>query len=341
MLAVAPPVLANAHTQRHVSRLAPSFHRVGPAETLFVSGDYLFTGRPPGRSTGLGVLVDQKTRKSTVVPVPPGERCQAVALGVPWLLAECALETNSGIYSLKLYDVLTHASRTVTSATNIPLGGPGCSGGEDPCATPDAVGADWIGFDVTCYHCVAANVFQNIGSGAVAADPATIGGHTVADLNSPTLGQQVCSPATIPGSYNQGAENDDPGTVIPLGGFVLEAGMNANSQAQAWVQRCGSHTPDLLGTGAYTLRVAADSHMVLWEGSTAIQGVFLPSLRRFTIRVPAGLTLNPDGEMPGDQIALDAKVLYVMAEDGELWSATLPISASPEHLVLGPAPGAS
>jgi len=41
----------------------------------------------------------------------------------------------------------------VTPIPGVPYCPFGAGDTEDECATPDAVGADWIRWDATCYHC--------------------------------------------------------------------------------------------------------------------------------------------------------------------------------------------
>jgi hypothetical protein len=106
------------------------------------------------------------------------------------------------------------------------------------------------------------------------------------------------------------------------GRFALASGARPNFTNYQYVERCGSRLRVNFSTNG---RVAASARAVVWQpGPTSLHGVFLPSLRAFTIPLPSTLRAAH-----GVIAALTRHTLYVLGDDGtfrtgQLWAATMP-----------------
>jgi hypothetical protein len=149
--------------------LGGSFHPVGVAPASFVaSGDYvLFSTAVSYAADPAWIVIDD--RLGTTTALDP--RCWVWAVGPPWVLMSCPLTSNLfGPSNVELYSLTDGTQQTVTPSSGVP---PRCpqSDMETECASPAAVGASWIRWDASCYHCGTTSYFQNIQTGAVQADP--------------------------------------------------------------------------------------------------------------------------------------------------------------------------
>ena len=303
------PAAASAHrTARPAAaktlRLQPAFHRLGSAAYVITTGRFVFAASLFFSTQALGVLIDEQTGKRTALsppagcvgptgPLPTGPEI----MGGPWLLVDCSDALSS---ELKLYRLTSGTWSTVAPDPSIEqfCGAPGMS-----TCYPLAVGARWVQFDEACYHCRDTDVFQNLQSGILRSDPRNAS--TIVDLNSPALAKRVCRPLRVaPG-----------GSLFFDGSFAI-----AGSLHGAYLERCGTRLHERVDPAG---TATANVHAIVWQsgntrlvGPHQLSGVFLPSRRRFVIRIPAFI------DYP-NQIVLSSRHLYVV-DNNSVWVATSP-----------------
>ena len=165
--------------------LGTSFRPIRAGVTrVLASGDYLLstivsvTFFPP---TPAPMLINDRIGTTTALD----RSCDGLGLGAPWVLMSCPQTANPYAH-LELYSLADRTSQTVTPNPNLPH----CVSPVSPCPEPDAVGAYWIRWHATCYHCVDTYFFQNIQTGELRDDPTNA--TTFADLNSPALAHKTC-----------------------------------------------------------------------------------------------------------------------------------------------------
>jgi len=283
--------------------LHPRWHVVAPIgleRVVLVSGRYTYLGL----DTGSGVLIDERSGKRVALAPPRGcyfDNANAAALGGSWVVARCSPPPPGPRY---LYEFYSIPNRTWTPFTpNVKqmfAFNTDCKTGDPQCdAAYVAVGNRWIEFQITCgYHCGPTTfAFQNIQTGQVNDQPADWrpGGTQIPDLNSPTLARTLCKPLRV----QRGFEQPDmmqtfPGLLVFYGSFGLLQADHArdsdpNYSVDTYIQRCGSSTRTHIDPSGWP--VTANPHAVAWATSGVgkeIDGVFLPSLRRFTLQAPTG-----------------------------------------------------
>jgi hypothetical protein len=239
-------------------------------------------------AVGVGTtLTNEQTGKRTTLIAPPlcGYSPSAgimypYVVGGGWLLTSCAGYANP---PFQLY--------SIASGTWIPF---------SPWAgSPVAVGSQWIeGYgpaEIGCSeHCTYQYAFANVATGQVTTLPSwQPGGTTVPNLNSAGLAATLCSPLRVP----HGFPNDltlpsaAPDPLTLAGPFAagldwkLQGGAN---QLSLLLQRCGTRLRRVLTSqieASPDNQFAINQHAVIWRDSRpgALHGVFLPSLKKFTI----------------------------------------------------------
>lgn len=247
-----------------------------------------------GRRGEVGTFIDEQTGRRRRVTLPAGCRSGgrvSPVLGDSWLLADC------GHGRVDLYSPAGHEWRAVTVA-------PACRNYKSKAGgcIPIAVGTDWIEYDKQSIRLGDSFIFQNLATGAVRRDPTNT--TTLPDLDSPVLAQRVCPPLRVP----------PHGTLTFDGRFAL-----AEGAAGTFIEKCGSHLH--VAVSSDTVAAAPDS--IVWSVSptSAPSGVFLPSLRRFTIAPPPGHSFIVDVE-------LGIRHIYITVATGgggaDVWSAPAP-----------------
>jgi hypothetical protein len=246
----------------------------------------------------VGTFIDEQTGRRRRVTLPAGCRSGgriSPILGDTWLLADC------GPGRVDLYSPAGDQWHAVTVA-------PACRNFRSPAGgcIPLAIGTDWIEYDKESYRLGDRFIFQNIATGAVLGDPTSA--TTLADLDSPVLAQRVCAPLRVPRH----------GTLTFDGRFAIAEGATGT-----FIEKCASH----LRIPVSSDYVAAAPRSLVWLTSPTqpVSGVFLPTLRRFTVAPP-----------PGHHYLVDAEVsvrhIYVtVAGTGatvDVWSARAPASTS-------------
>ena len=244
-----------------------------------------------------GVVVDELTGAQSVVWLPAD--CPVPAngpmLGGGWLLESC---TTSRV---DLYSLNTQTWRQVAVA-------PGCSrfnAGTTSSCVSAAIGSDWIEYDESSVHLGDRFVFQSISGGELRRDPTNA--RTVVDLSSPRLARRLCAAASVP-KY---------GRVTLDGAFAVVSG-----PAGAFVERCGRRLHLALGPAVFVQSVPG---AIAWlaEPGRSLQGVLLPSLRRFRVILPRPRRAQViDARISDCHIYLD--VLPTGSDPAQLWSAPLP-----------------
>jgi hypothetical protein len=167
------------------------------------------------------------------------------------------------------------------------------------------MGSDWIEYDQSSVRLGDVLVFQNITTGRAHANPANV--TTVADLNSPDLAEHLCAPVRAPAK----------GMITPDGRFAIARGPTGT-----FLERCGARLHLAVNNGQF---LASSPHALFWPAGPhgPIDGILLPSLRRFTIPGP-----------PGDLIFLSISSRHLYVETAappaaltRVWSAPLPSAA--------------
>src|SRR5581483_5303078 len=224
-----------------------------------------------GRRVEVGTLIDEQTGRRIRVTLPGGCRSGgqfSPVLGDSWLLAECG-HRRVDLYSLSSDEwrpmTLPRTCRSEESRVG------GC--------VPLAVGTDWIEYDKE--HSIRLGdrfIFQSLDTGVVRRDPT--GPRTLPDLDSPVLAQPVCAPLRVPRHV----------TLIFDGRFAVASGATGT-----FIEKCGTR----LRLPVPSLDASAAPEAIVWLTSPTHDpgGVFLPSLRRFSIARPPGHSYLVDVEL--------------------------------------------
>ena len=256
--------------------------------------------------------------------------CVPEFFGGPWLLFECGTPRTT---QLALYRPAARTWRLVNWNPNT-LG------------SPDAVGAYWIesvlGADCSGPqgdHCdsVPHYAFTRIGTGAQGTVDWVPDGDIVPGLDSPSLAHKLCSPLRVPHVSFPTDVGDAvlPGTVTMFGQFAIASGTtlgaDAEVKAQDRLERCHSklRRPIITSTpvvaGAQPSRTPiGNPHAIVWPNKPQqLTGLFLPSLREFTVPIPAqvGRVQGTTGAL--DQVFLASRTLYLL-NGTQLWAAPAP-----------------
>lgn len=259
--------------------LRSSFHRMGGVTGVAASGDYLLLSKKADESPPFAqirwTVINQRTGATSALE----PQCQLVGLGPPWVLMLCpSKSTPAGPDDTELYSLTNGTQQTVTPIPDVPYCplsfGPADTANQTECSTPDAVGADWIMWDTTCYNCAVTYYFQNIQTGEVRHDPTNA--TTYADMNSPTLAHKTC-PGVRPRSGD---------SLTFDGQFALAT----DSNQDVYLERCGTHMRRLLVNGltVETYAMTWNARVMVWQGAVdgRLNGLFLPTYRRSRSRFP-------------------------------------------------------
>ena len=313
-----------------------SFRSAGEVWSVSATARYVFIEKSVGRDVG-GTLLDEATGRRTMV-VRPGCRYSAGPVsGSSWLVFDCnATPNTTSTPAPELYSMVSGSWHGVTPSRAIadPCA-PNYSqpGGCDEHSNPGAAGRNWLEYSVgNCpgVHCSSRPEFQNLQSGVVRGKDPT-GGSSILDLNSPSLSRRLCSPLRVPRYYDI-FSGFGPGAVVPDGKFAIALGTDNSGIGLIYLERCATHLHRLLTEAPYTDPPppwAANSTSVVWQSErNELAGVFLPSLRRFTIRLPAAALPSgcqaPDFRTCFTEIALTARHLYLLNTSGGLWTSKSP-----------------
>jgi hypothetical protein len=296
-----------AMRDRHMAlTMHAQFRRLRHAPYVLGSGRYVFAAALTQNSQQLGTLRDEATGETSTVGPPPG--CAGPTgplptgpelMGGPWLLVDCS---DTQINKIELYNLANATWTSVTPAASVQTY---CASASMSQCTPVAVGADWIEFDETCYHCGDTYVFQNIRTGEVVHGSNST--NYVNDLNSPSLTKPVCRPLRVPRA----------GSLVFDGPFAISVGRDSDL-----LERCGKTWRQRIGPVALPTE---DPHAIVWQAegdssrsSDQLFGIRLPSLRRFVLDLPAAAGSTT-------QVLLTGHGLFVVAGDSDrLWMSDGP-----------------
>jgi hypothetical protein len=248
------------------------------------------------------VLINDRTGKQTRLSQPG---CSAaIAIGVPWVLFQCADDFSLYDVSTRRWSTVTCGERCLEAVTQslaieigrrwieiVETGHGDCGDGEHETCGPETY------------------LFKNIRTGELRSAPSPTASQ-VRDLDSPSLVRNLCPPLRVP----------EVGSLMSLvdGGFGL-----VSDSTGSFLERC--HSRLHLRVPAVDL-LWSNSKMLLWrtaEPPKQYDGLFLPSLRRFVFKVPApfartGLTIFD---------VLASNKLYILdAVRGRVWTAAMPSS---------------
>lgn len=201
-------------------------------------------------------------------------------------------------------------SRTwMTVAVNPRLDQLHCAPSDSTCGVfPIAVGARWIEFDVTCYHCGDTYVFENIRTGALERDPTTA--EVIPNLNSVHVAAPVCAPLTVPHIQRNG-QASVWGALTFYGRFAIAAG-----RAFA-LEKCGSPLHRAIDPNNWPM--APDLHAAIWATAhrDGYEGITYASLKRFQVRMPAALR-HPTA------LSVVPGTIYALDSFGSVWRIAVP-----------------
>jgi hypothetical protein len=178
-------------------------------------------------------------------------------------------------------------------------------------------GTHWLQWQVDCYRCFVTDWFQNLATGQVIDGSTVQRWHdSVPNVNTTTLRQRVCQPLRVP----------DGGSLVPDGRFAIE---EPKGHRRLYLERCGRSGRVLLSSSFEFPQ--ENRQLVLWEAfngsSLVLDGVFLPTQRRFTIAVPPSLS-----SVTG--LAVTIKRVYIDALNAgrpEVLEALLPVAPLPHR----------
>jgi hypothetical protein len=293
------------------------FHRSGEAAHVLSDGRYAFAA--PANPSQPGVLFDDLHHRERTIAqhgcLVSGSEIFGGVLGF-----DCS---RSEPDRARVLLIASREWRTVTVSPQIvsPCGSiTYCDGGSQLVDT----GSDWLEFsESTCplgEHCSSRSVFQNIYTGRVLPDPAVQGGHEMANLDSPQLAEPVCPPLAVPRGFNIFTQ-PGPGILRFDGRFALASSPVPRGGSRTYLQECGTHLRQLLESAnpdQATGPLAANLDAVVWQQTQLNLHVeFLPSLKRYLVRLPRGLQVI-------SALALTATRLYVVSRSGKLWIAPFP-----------------
>lgn len=303
--------------------LASPFRPMPAVSGLRASGDYLLLGTTISgnfTSTGWTVINERLGTRTALDP-----QCDVGGLGPPWVLMGCPSTSNpSGPFDDdELYSLTDGTRHTVTPNPGVP--DPHCSSPPpdqmSPCSNADAVGAYWIRWDATCsVHCANTYFFQNIQTGELRDDPTNA--TTFVDLDSPDLARRTCPGVRLIG-------NVVPygglgwGSITPEGRYAIVTGRENN----VFLERCGTRMREPIADTGYGGVLASSTQAIVWQTTTHLTGLFLPTLQKFTMRLPPGI-LKPTGsgeDFPVHALVLTSSALYVAdGYYGRFWRTASP-----------------
>jgi len=318
VLAAAP--LASATVRKSSPRLSKVKWRLilrsglgGDAGSVVANGRYVAFRHgsvyPPDRLT----LIDEQTGIRRLLSGPDCASPVPMTFGGPWLMVTCP-----GVAGLAATYQLYNLSDGSWAPFQISSQCRGSCG-------PVAVGRYWVkvvsdegspaGYPFYDYH------LQNIATGQFEPDPASPGGTVFDDLSAPSGSVPLCPPLHYPSIFPR--EGPFLGQLTFYGQFAVTFGQALEGNPAypgtetSSLRRCGSKLNLVIGTDGYR-PVASSRAVVTTRDDITFHGLFLPSLRRFTIRTAlrGGVSL----------LAVTDRTIYVGKFYGpaQLWAATLP-----------------
>lgn len=311
---------ASAHRRKPRPRvLHPRFHVVGSGPSgVYIDGRYVLLLTPAANFEASGTLIDEQTGTRTRVSYPEcyvPEFNTSPPLGGPWLMLSCA-QAGQAVGGFELYNLYTREWKAVVPDPGIVSYASGCSGGAPYCGSGvTGFGADWIEWEEHCRYCDYTYLFQNIDTGQVRSLPGWhVRGRVIPNLASPSLAQTLCAPLTVPAGPPP--IPDAPPEIGALSFYSSFA--VASSGGETVLERCGSRLKLTIGNGNEQL-LGASSHSIVWaagSGTRRLDGLFLPSLRRFVIATSPSTSAW--------KVVLSSGELYVVDNNGTVFATPAP-----------------
>jgi hypothetical protein len=293
--------------------LKASFKRFGSGELLGYANRVLVFDH--GSGTGMlinGTTTHRRSVTSTNCPSP-------VAIGGSSIVFFCSNFAGAASPSYEIYKMDTAQFQVLAIAAF---------------ESVSAVGGDWVSLAGVCedtQHCAQRYSLQNLGTGAMVGDPTTA--TATIDLDAANPARLVCAPVTVPvnGQDNPESPATVYGSVVSDGRFQI-----ATSNGGSYLEKCGSHLHQLLTFTSYpgcahqACSPPFNAHAILWQSKPGrLTGVFLPSVKRFTIAVPATVDRQAESEqfVNGNQyeLALTTHTLYLGVRN-TVWTMQIPSS---------------
>ncbi len=249
------------------------------------------------------MVLDETSGRRTGLRLPGDCRHAATdpILGDSWLLVGC----NGS--RLALYSLARRRWRSVAVA-------PACAhfqAGAGSSCVPIAVGTAWIELDEGSIQLGDVSVFQSIQTGRLRRDPTNA--TTFPNLDSPRLAQRLCRPLRVPMRTFVFFVFQRP--------FVL-----VTDEGGPTLQRCGTRRRWRLSGGP--LDAGSGPGVVMWTdggGRGRLDGIFIPSLQRFRIPLPAAATSVMDVELSQRRLYLSGETKHNL---DATWSAPLPAAGT-------------
>ena len=260
-------------------------------------------------------LIDEQTGSRRQLSGPDCASPVPMTFGGPWLMVTCP-----GVAGLAATYQLYNLSDGSWAPFQISSQCRGFCG-------PVAVGRYWVkivsdegspaGYPFSDYY------LQNIATGQFERDPATPGGTVFDDLSASSGSVPLCPPLQYPSVFPR--EGPFLGQLTFYGQFAMTFGQELEgSPAYPGVEtsslrRCGSKLNLVISADGHT-PVASSRAVVTTRDDITFHGLFLPSLRRFTIRLPLSLQGDPS------LLAVTDRTIYIGTFYGpaQLWAATVP-----------------
>lgn len=260
----------------------------------------------PGRLT----LIDERTGRRRQLSGPGCASPAPLVFGGPWLMVTCP-GTAMVPVTYRLYN-LSNETWTPFQIS------PQCKGGCEPVG----VGRYWVkvvsdegepdGYPVADYY------LQNITTGQFEPDPATPGGTVFDDLSAPSGSMPLCPRLYYPSVFAR--EGTFLGQLSLYGRFAVTSEDIPGSNVTWRLRRCASNLDLDIGdeTDAHA-PVASSRAVVMTRDGFTFHGWFLPSLRRFTVRLP--ISLRGDVNL----LAVTERTIYIANfSRSQIWAAALP-----------------
>ena len=269
---------------------------------------------PTHRTEGKQLLINDRTGHRMYLRRAIG--CDVQAVADPWVLfGTCPASDGHGTY-LPLYNLRTGAW--------MPLRCPYCNAGSWNSGL--VLGSHWLwvyapnNYYYPLCRCFDGPTFFSVPSGAQNNwQPSS---QTAADVNSVGLKRHVCWPGKgVIGPFSS-AEEDLTGLVWSNKLTVNSVPTGSRYSETLALQGCSANPniPLFTWTNSARVLVGANTHLLMWwRSGSPVSGIFIPSLRRFTTRLP----VTPA------QLSLTAAHIYLLDGNGRVWRAALPSHPAP------------
>lgn len=276
-------------------------------------------------------LIDERSGEARLITNPNQEAGCGIGYAIvgPWLTGSCT--NQGGGFTAELYAIATGLWRSVPVPDCFDWGDGGTTG-STRCGF--VIGSDWLTWSESCQGC-------DPGQGVVALNSQDLplkhlprtSPTTLADLGSPTLLKRLCAPLRNTSSNRLQLDTNANFTAGQVGAPIGRFAIAVSARGKWLLERCGTRHQFALSQYPIT---GNSTELIFYSGAgSKLTGIFLPSLRPFSIHVPAAL-LTPN--VPSQPqlvtlagIELSSHVLYVVGRGGELWQAPAPIPPAPNR----------